>query len=60
MPDPAPLPAEEPPVRRREEIVVFLLLAALIWPFLAIAFVGGWGFLIWMWQMAFGPPGPPV
>ncbi|EKX59212.1 Periplasmic nitrate reductase component NapE [Rhodobacter sp. AKP1] len=45
---------------RRHELIVFFILAAVIWPFLSVAFVGGYGFLIWMWQIVFGPPGPPV
>ncbi|AXQ95956.1 periplasmic nitrate reductase, NapE protein (plasmid) [Cereibacter azotoformans] len=59
--------AEDPPrttemtrTGRRGELFVFFVLAAVIWPFLSIAFVGGYGFLIWMWQIVFGPPGPPV
>jgi nitrate reductase NapE len=44
---------------RRAELAVFLLLAVVIWPFLSIGFVAGYGFLVWMWQIVFGPPGPP-
>lgn len=44
---------------RREEITAFIVLAILIWPILAVAVVGGYGFLVWMWQIIFGPPGPP-
>jgi nitrate reductase NapE len=44
---------------RREEIVAFAILAVLIWPVIAVGVVGGYGFLIWMYQMVFGPPGPP-
>lgn len=44
---------------RREEITAFIVLAILIWPILAVAVVGGYGFLVWMWQIVFGPPGPP-
>jgi periplasmic nitrate reductase NapE len=44
---------------RRAELVVFLILAAVIWPFIAVGVVGGYGFLVWMWQIIFGPPGPP-
>ena len=36
-----------------------LVLAVLIWPFISVAVVGGYGFLIWMSQIVFGPPGPP-
>lgn len=44
---------------RREELFMFALLAVLIWPFITIAVVGGYGFLVWMYQLIFGPPGPP-
>lgn len=44
---------------RREELTAFLVLAVLIWPFISVAVVGGYGFLIWMSQIVFGPPGPP-
>lgn len=48
-----------PPARRREELLAFLVLAFGIWPLVAVAAVGGFGFAVWMWQIAFGPPGPP-
>ena len=38
---------------------MFALLAVLIWPVIAVAVVGGYGFVVWMWQLVFGPPGPP-
>ena len=44
---------------RREEIFAFIVLAVLIWPVLAVGVVGGYGFLVWMYQIVFGPPGPP-
>ncbi|HKY95934.1 MAG TPA: periplasmic nitrate reductase, NapE protein [Kiloniellales bacterium] len=47
------------PASRRRELGVFLLLAFGIWPVIAVAAVGGYGFLVWMWQLIFGPPGPP-
>jgi nitrate reductase NapE len=47
------------PGRRRREIAAFAILAILIWPFVAVAVVGGYGFLVWMYQIVFGPPGPP-
>lgn len=43
---------------RREELFAFVVLAILIWPILAVGVVGSYGFLIWAYQMAFGPPGP--
>jgi periplasmic nitrate reductase NapE len=44
---------------RREELFAFVFLAVLIWPALAVGMVGGYGFLVWMYQIVFGPPGPP-
>ena len=47
------------PAARRREILMFLLLAFVIWPFVAVAVVGGYGFIVWMYQLIAGPPGPP-
>lgn len=44
---------------RRKEILTFLILAFGIWPIVAVAVVGGYGFLVWMYQILAGPPGPP-
>ena len=44
---------------KRREILMFLLLAFVIWPFVAVAVVGGYGFIVWMYQLVAGPPGPP-
>lgn len=44
---------------RRAELMTFLALAFGVWPFVAVGIVGGYGLLVWMFQMAFGPPGPP-
>jgi periplasmic nitrate reductase NapE len=56
--EPMAAQAEKAPTRR-QELFMFALLAILIWPFIAVAVVGGYGFTVWMWQLAFGPPGPP-
>lgn len=50
---------EAPMASRREELFAFVVLAIIIWPILAIGVVGGYGFLIWMYQLIAGPPGPP-
>jgi len=47
------------PNRRSEELFAFLILAIFIWPILAVGVVGGYGFIVWMLQIVFGPPGPP-
>ena len=48
-----------PASTRRRELWTFLVLAFGIWPIVAVGVVGGYGFLVWMWQIVFGPPGPP-
>jgi nitrate reductase NapE len=48
-----------PAPTRRRELFAFLALAFGIWPIVAVGVVGGYGFLVWMWQIIFGPPGPP-
>ena len=45
--------------RRRFEILVFVILAFGIWPVAAVGVVGGYGFLVWGYQIVYGPPGPP-
>jgi periplasmic nitrate reductase NapE len=68
-PDP---PSEPTPIRKRpimtlepleagskkRETVTFLILAVLIWPFIAVGVVAGWGFVVWMYYLFTGPPGP--
>ena len=41
---------------RKDETLAFLALAVLLAPVLAVIFVGGLGFLIWMQHLIFGPP----
>ena len=43
----------------RAELIVFAIIAAFIWPVVAVGVVGGYGFLVWMSQLILGPPGPP-
>ena len=51
--------AHNPVASRRAETLVFLTIAAFVWPVVAVAVVGGYGFLVWMSQIVLGPPGPP-
>jgi nitrate reductase NapE len=59
---PEKIEAEERPSLRspegRRELLLFLVLAVLIWPFVAVGVVAGWGFVVWMYYMFTGPPGP--
>jgi nitrate reductase NapE len=41
----------------KRERNTFIFLSVILGPVLAIAIVGGYGFMIWMGQLIFGPPG---
>jgi len=43
--------------RRRSEILTFLFLTVFLAPILAVGIVGGYGFVVWMYQLVAGPPG---
>ncbi|MDQ7246373.1 periplasmic nitrate reductase, NapE protein [Dongia sedimenti] len=43
--------------RRRSEVLTFLFLTVFLAPILAVAFVGGYGLTIWIYQIFTGPPG---
>lgn len=47
------------PPRKSQELKLFLFIILLLFPLLAIAVVGGYGFMVWMMQIVTGPPGPP-
>ena len=54
---PAAEPADaEPPSTRREEWRSFLFFTVVMAPALAVIVVGGYGFLVWMYQLLAGPP----
>jgi nitrate reductase NapE len=42
--------------RKRGELCGFFFLTVIFAPALAVAIVGGFGFLIWMYQLVQGPP----
>ncbi len=50
---------QQSPVSRADEIKTFLLTTFLIIPGAAVGFVGAYGFIVWAFQMIYGPPGPP-
>jgi nitrate reductase NapE len=56
VPDAAP-PMEA--TSKRREWGMFLFLTVVLAPVLAVAIVGGYGFLVWMYQLIAGPPGAP-
>jgi len=45
------------PVSKGEELRGFVLLAVVLAPVIAVALVGGYGFMVWMFQLVAGPPG---
>lgn len=45
--------------RRRDERRLFIFLVVFLFPILAVAIVGGYGFVVWMSHILTGPPGPP-
>ena len=56
-------PSTEPsdpdaPSTRQEELRSFLFFTVVMAPVLAVLIVSGYGFVIWMTQLFFGPPGP--
>ena len=44
---------------KKEEVRAFFVLALVLVPAFAVMFVAGYGFIVWMYQMIVGPPGPP-
>lgn len=50
--------AEKKPLKRKET-GLFLFLVVCLFPLLSVMVVGGYGFIIWFFQLLYGPPGPP-
>ena len=44
-------------LQKRRELRAFLFLTILLAPLLSVVIVGGYGFLVWMYQLIAGPPG---
>ena len=53
--EPAPETVDVPSTRT-EELRSFLFFTIVMAPALAVAIVGGYGFLVWMYQVVAGPP----
>ncbi|HKO88039.1 MAG TPA: periplasmic nitrate reductase, NapE protein [Burkholderiales bacterium] len=45
------------PPTAAQEVGALLAVTAFIAPLLAVAIVGGFGFIVWMYQLIAGPPG---
>lgn len=54
METPAQQPEGHPPSTRQEELRTFLFLTVVLAPVLAVMLVGGYGFLVWMYQLVTG------
>lgn len=48
---------DNPKLRRTEEFRTFIFLTVVMAPVLAVMTVGGYGFIVWVYQMIAGPPG---
>jgi nitrate reductase NapE len=46
-----------PTFTKAQELRSFLFLSVVMAPVLAVMLVGGYGFLVWMYQLVAGPPG---
>lgn len=44
--------------QRRKEWRMFVFIIVFLFPILSVAIVGGYGFIVWMYQLLAGPPGP--
>ena len=44
-------------ITKAQELRSFLFLSVVMAPVLAVMIVGGYGFLVWMYQVFAGPPG---
>ncbi|GJM04204.1 MAG: hypothetical protein DHS20C09_01950 [marine bacterium B5-7] len=42
--------------QKKKEMHAFLFLTAVVAPLMAVAVVGGYGLLVWLYQMIAGPP----
>jgi periplasmic nitrate reductase NapE len=55
--DQPPVQDESPKLRKTEEFRTFIFLTVIMAPVLAVMTVGGYGFIVWVYQMIAGPPG---
>ncbi len=46
--------SKEPGASRAQELKVFLFMTVVLAPILAVATVGGYGFIVWMFQLLTG------
>lgn len=44
---------------RSREWRLYIFIIVFLFPILSVMIVGGFGFVVWMYQLVAGPPGPP-
>ena len=49
--------SEDDKLQKRRELRAFLFLTVVLAPILSVLIVGGYGFIVWMYQLMAGPPG---
>ena len=52
----ATTPQQEDQQTKQQERRLFLFIAIVLFPLLSVALVGGYGLIIWISQLIFGPP----
>jgi periplasmic nitrate reductase NapE len=48
---------DDAPIQKKKELQAFLFLTVVVAPLMAVTVVGGYGLLIWLYQMFAGLPG---
>lgn len=48
--------SDDDKLKKQRELRAFLFLTILLAPLLSVVIVGGYGFLVWMYQLVAGPP----
>ncbi len=42
---------------KKDELRMFIFITVVLFPLLSVMLIGGYGFVIWILQMIYGPPG---
>lgn len=53
-----PVQEYDPPHSKAQELRSFLFLSVILAPLIVGIVIAGYGFLVWMFQLVAGPPGP--
>ena len=48
--------SDETNIQKKKELHAFVFLTVIVAPLMAVAIVGGYGLLVWLYQLFTGPP----